>query len=83
MSSTIEAASGVSTCANDSVQPVHDAPSIQITGYSLPFVAPITDFSRACATRGAASSDNPAATATAPQSFMKLRRLTPRAESMF
>ena len=78
----MDAGSGASTWANASVHPVHEAPSIQMTGYRLPFVVPITDFSRACATFGAASSDKPAATAMVPQSFMKSRRLTPRAASM-
>ena len=75
------AGSGVSTCANDSVHPVHDAPSIQIAGQSLPDAAPITESSTACATFGAASWLKPAAAAMAPQSFMKLRRVTPRASS--
>ncbi len=82
MSSTTVPASGVSIWANASVQPVHEAPSIQMTGYKLPDVAPITDASMAWATRGAASSDSPAAAAMAPHSFMKSRRDTPRAESI-
>lgn len=63
MSSTTDATSGVSTWAKDSVQPVQEAPSIQMTGYRLPNVAPITDSSRACATRGTASWESPAAAA--------------------
>jgi len=42
MSSTTDATSGVSTWAKDSVQPVQEAPSIQMTGYRLPDVAPIS-----------------------------------------
>ena len=80
-SSTILPTSGVSICANDSVQPVQDAPSIHRTGNRLPFVAPMTDSSIAIATRGAAAEDNPAATATAPQNLRKSRRETPLASS--
>ena len=82
MSSTTDATSGVSTWAKDSVQPVQEAPSIQMTGYRLPDVAPITDSSRACATRGTASWESPAAAAMPAHSFMKLRRVTPREARM-